>query len=305
MILNIKKHYKLILCFVFVLLSALYSFYTPSYAFSESAFKVSGRLYPGSSGSEQLQIVPLTTDTVYYISLDEDNLAYIDIYCNVDTGNGYFSSNRYGAYYLSSNTTINCSLTVYYQISDTINFNPIINSTTTNPDVPTFRFSLAFSDSTQSNVFANTYVYVSPPEVIPDSVSSVKQNISVAMNIKDLYPNKFIRNCTVRLQFPNLLTEGASFIRVHFNSFELGDYSISRGNLDQLISADSQANAMMQEVQGMNGIGGVPSVDPLDLVQGSGDFMRWSSHVYNIPVISSMVALTISFSLLFFLLKKR
>ena len=181
---------------------------------------------------------------------------------------------------------------------------PIIYGSSDNPDQPTFRFNLQFSDGSYSAVIDSGYFYISPPEAVPDT-DSVKQTISCAWNIKTSIPNRIIRNCHLRFNFPTTLSEGNSFIRVHFNSFQMGDYSINRGNLDQLISADSQANAMMQEVQGMNGIGGIPSVDPLDLVQGSGDFMRWSSHVYNIPVISSMVALTISFSLLFFLLKKR
>ena len=270
MILNIKKHYRSILCFVFVLLSALYSFYTPSYAFTESAFKVSGRLTVNSSSTvEQLQIVPMTTDTVYYIQIDEDNLATIDTYLTVDSGLGGFTSSRFGAYYLSSNTNLNFDLTVYYRTSDAINVMPIIYGSSDNPDQPTFRFNLQFSDGSYSGVIDSGYFYISPPEPVPDT-DSVKQTISCAWNIKSSMPNLIIRNCHLRFNFPNTLSEGNSFIRVHFNSFQMGDYSINRGNLDQLISADSQANAMMQEVQGMNGIGGIPSVDPLDLVQGSG-----------------------------------
>ena len=96
-------------------------------------------------------------------------------------------------------------------------------------------------------------------------------------------------------------------IYITFNEWSVGDYSISQGNLSVVESGQAQVDQAISNISKVQGVGHQPSVN-LKSIYSSGDFndfLRNADELYSLPIISSMIGITCTFSVLFFLLKKR
>lgn len=96
-------------------------------------------------------------------------------------------------------------------------------------------------------------------------------------------------------------------IYITFNEWSVGDYSITQGNLSDVESGQAQVDQAISNISNVSGVGHKPSVD-LNRIYNSvefGDFLRNADELYSLPIISSMVGISCTFSVLFFLLKKR
>lgn len=312
-----KKKLIKVLCFSFVFLTCLYSFYVPSYALDRTAFKLQAKLFRTDEGYDATmdQNVPMTQGVVYTVLVGDENQVDISAFCNVDTGSGYFTSGRFGAYYVSSNTDLYFNIRFYFSIGE-FEFYPSDIQVTNRFDVDLNRIQMRniifFSDDSYVNI-SPALCFVGPriTEFSSEFNTYVTyQDINCSMDLKQQYPDKLIQRLKFifflpyQLNYDGLLQE-YSYIKVSFLDFTLGEIVIDKGNLNEVQQAEQQGQQYQSSVQNMTGIGAVPDVNPIGLVQGSSDFMRWASHTYSIPVLSSMVAITLSFSILFFLLKKR
>lgn len=309
-----KRKFKIALCLCFVFLTCFYSFYVPSFALDQSAFMLSGSVQVnGSTDSSQTQLVPMTTGVIYDLYTDDDNVIRVNAFCTVDTGHGFFTSNRFGAYYLSSNTEFNFSYTIIDSGDATSLFSHGLVWGPGGSKSIGFRVYFNFTDGTTYGIQSPDFFVSSIIERFDTYFNSdiKEQSVSCVFNLADVVPDKIIQSVTFRFDVnPQIDSAGnplsiPSFLQMKFNYFSLGSISIDQGNLDEVEEAEQMGQEYQQQVQNMSGIGAVPDVNPIGLVQGSSEFMRWASHTYSIPVLSSMIAITLSFSILFFLLKKR
>lgn len=94
---------------------------------------------------------------------------------------------------------------------------------------------------------------------------------------------------------------------ITFHQWSFGEYTISQGNLSDVESGQAQVDQAISNISKVQGVGHQPSVN-LNSIYSSGDFkdfLRNADELYSLPIISSMVGITCTFSVLFFLLKKR
>lgn len=313
---KLKKKLVKVLCCSFVFLTCLYSLYVPSYALDPSAFNIQCQLYVnGTVNTSMTQYVPMTRGVVYDVYTSDDNKVQIDAFCNVDTGLGYFGSDRFRAFYLSSNSDFSFTLRFYYS-SDGVNIYPgtVFYGDPDGTNDISFKTYIYFEE--YYGFIGPSFFTITPRVAQFDSYFNdtvIYQDIIFSMNLRNYYPDSKITRVhfvfTLPEQYaygaPGVIVDEPAFIRVSFQDFSLGDITIDQGNLNEVQQAEQQGQQYQQQVQNMTGIGNVPTVNPIGLVQGSSDFMRWASHTYSIPVLSSMIAITLSFSILFFLLKKR
>lgn len=290
-----KKLHKISIVFLLVFsISTL--FVLPSRAFGVSDF-VLVQQYSDSTGLSDPVITSMEVGATYRLYHDYNTVSCF-VYCITDTGldpqYGYLKNYpvpfntlfRYD-FTITIYSNVANDLTEYYELSlrlkdNTGAYSYPIDSSSPYYDHTYIDHGWTYKDDTDGFYMRFAGVYES------DAASLLETRIG-------LYLEPFLnRSETYDLY-------------ITFNEWSIGDYSISQGNLSSVESGQAQVDQAISNISNVSGVGHKPSVD-LNSIFSSGDFkdfLRNADELYSLPIISSMVGITCTFSVLFFLLKKR